>query len=65
MTPFAARIIGLVATGAFVVLQAEAWDSSDVDVFGLTVPVWLLTFVFYALGVIGGWAAERSRPTDS
>lgn len=36
-------------------------DGSRVDVFGLDIPVWLVAFAFYALGVLAGAAAVRSR----
>lgn len=61
MTSSTARWVGLAAIAGFLVLQAGAWDNPDLDVFGVSVPVWLMTLAIYLLGVVAGWAAERSR----
>ena len=61
MTQSHAKIAGLLFLAAFIVLQAGIWDSPDVDLYGLEVPMWLLAFVFYVLGAGAGWAAERSK----
>jgi hypothetical protein len=61
MTQSQARIAGFGFLAAFVVLQAGVWDSPDADLFGLTVPLWLLGLVFYVLGAGAAWAAEHSK----
>jgi len=65
VTSSTARIVGLLAFIGFVVLQGAAWGEEDVDVFGLSLPMWVFATVLYLLGVIAGWAAERSKRSPS
>jgi len=65
VTSSTARIVGLLAFLGFVVLQGLVWGEEDVDVFGLSVPMWVFATVMYLLGVIAGWAAERSKQSQS
>ena len=65
MTSSTARIVGLLALVGFLVLQGAAWGEEDVDVFGLSLPMWVFATVLYLLGVIAGWAAGRSKQSPS
>ena len=58
------KVAGLAFLLVFVVLQSAIWDSPDIDVFGVSVPAWLVGLVCYLLGAGAGWAAERSRTSE-
>ena len=55
------RVAGLVFFLIFAVLQVAAWDNPDADVWGASVPMWLLILVVYLLGIGAGWAAAMEQ----
>jgi hypothetical protein len=59
------KALGLVFLAGFFVLLFGSWDSPDIEVWSVSVPVWLFAIALYLLGIGAGWAAERSRAEGS
>lgn len=55
------RMVGFLCLAVFVFLQMGIWDSPDMDIYGASVPAWLMAIVFYLLGAGAGWAAVRQQ----
>ena len=51
----------LIVLVAFLLLWPLTQSGDSVEIFGVTVPIWLVALVFYALGLGASWAFQRSK----
>jgi hypothetical protein len=50
---------------AFMVIVTGSRDASSVEVWGVSVPMWLLVIVLYLLGAVTQWGSMKSRKKSS
>lgn len=56
-----AKVVGLAASLLAVGLVFVLLDGGGVEVVGVTVPVWLLALVCYALGALAVWGTTKGQ----